>query len=267
MFNETENQNTIDIIADESVVIEDHDGALVNAMTGEIIGYAGAPFTLPDGPSDLTPQEIDALRREAVLWATERRARAEATMKAKTFERDTLIAGVQERFEGQINEQKRRIEWIDATYGNAMKEFATEQLIGAKSKSVKLPWATLGFRASKGAVEVTDPGTAAYTLIGEEAYGAVRLTIDLGALCDEADKDPDGYASLLLDAIGDSWCVKYTEEGLAKNKAIVEKAALPVGVNVSIMAGQLPDVLPDSLIGVSRKAPESPLGTFYVKHS
>ena len=261
MSNETE--NNIDIITNEPVVIEDHDGALVNTMTGEIIGYKGAPFTLPDGPSDLSPSELDALRRDAVLWATERRARAEAAMKAKTFERDTLIAGVQERFEGAINEQKRRIEWIDATYGQAMKEFTQSELEGAKSKSVKLPWATLGFRASKGAVEVADPDTAAYTLIDGGLGSAVSVTLDLGALSSEACKGDSfgAVASALIDAVVGAFRAEMDE------CEEVKFAELPSGVNANILASRLPDILPDSIKGVARKAPESPLGTFYVKHS
>lgn len=259
------------------VVITEEDGALVNEATGEILGYAGSPFVLP--PLDpaltasLTREEIlsrtkerEEKVKEAVLWATERRAKAEARMKGVTFERDTLIAGVNERFEGPINEQKRRIDWIDATYGPAMREFTKSQLEGAKTKSVKLPWATLGYRASKGALEVTDAPTAAFTLIEEGGESAVKLTIDLGALHAAAAADPHGTADLLMRAIGDAFEVKYTEEGEAKNEAIIEKATLPSGVDVAILANQVPDELPESLVGLERKAPEDPLGKFYVSH-
>ena len=100
----------------EQVVIEDQDGALVNIDTGEVIGYAGSPFVLP--PLDpgltasMTRDEIVARKTEraqglkdAVLWATERRARAEARMEGITHEMNLLIAGVKERFETRIAEQ------------------------------------------------------------------------------------------------------------------------------------------------------------------
>lgn len=257
-----------------SIIIEEHDGALVNELTGEVLGFKGAPFTPPPIDAvgtDLTSEENlariaerEEQLRQATLWATERRARAEAALKAKVYERDTLIAGINERFEGQINEQKRRIAWIDSSYGPAMREFAKSQLEGSKQKSVKLPWATLGYRASKGAVEVTDAPTAAFTLLEEDCEDAIKLTIDLGALYDHAATDRS--ANELILAIGDAFSVKYTEEGEAQNKAIVEQASLPQGVEVSIVASKVPDEIPETVKGVERKKPEDPLGTFYVKH-
>lgn len=258
------------------VVITEEDGALVNEATGEILGYAGSPFVLP--PLDpaltasLTREEIlsrtkerEEKVKEAVLWATERRAKAEARMKGVTFERDTLIAGVNERFEGPINEQKRRIDWIDATYGPAMREFTKSQE-GAKTKSVKLPWATLGYRASKGALEVTDAPTAAFTIIEADGASAVQLTINVGELHAAALKDRDGAADMLLSALMEAFDVKYTEEGQAANEAIIDHVELPSGVEAHILGQQVPNDLPEGVLGIERKAPEDPLGKFYVSH-
>jgi transcriptional regulator with XRE-family HTH domain len=82
----------------------------------------------------------------------------------------------------------------------------------------------------------------------------------------EAAKDPDGAASLLLQAIGDSWDVKYTEEGKAANEAIIDHVELPSGVEAHILGRQVPNDLPEGVLGIERKAPEDPLGKFYVSH-
>lgn len=261
----------------DQVVIEDQDGALVNLDSGEVLGYAGSPFVLPPLDPALTASmsREDVLARkseraqglkDAVLWATERRARAEARMEGITHEMNLLVAGVKERFETRIAEQKRKLAWIDTTYGDAMKEFAKEQLTGAKGKSVKLPWATLGFRASKGELEVSDAPTAAYTLIEHDATSAVKLTIDLGALHTAAAQDRDGPADALLHALMEAFEPKFTAEGVAANVQELDHVEVPVGVDIAILAGQVPDVLPEGVIGCRRNAPEDPLGKFYVKH-
>lgn len=260
----------------DPIVIEEHDGALVNELTGEVLGFRGAPFTPPPIDAvgtDLTSEENlarlaerEEQLRQATLWATERRARAEAALKAKIYERDTLIAGINERFEGQINEQKRRIAWIDASYGPAMREFAKSQLEGSKQKSVKLPWATLGYRASKGAVEVTDAPRAAFTLLIHDLLEPIQVTVSLGALAaaikaDENDGESSrGVQSILLEAITDAFNLNVTDDGELQSVDLID------GVSVSITAGKVPDEIPETVKGVERKKPEDPLGTFYVKH-
>lgn len=259
------------------VTIEDYDGALINTETGEVVGYAGSPFILPPLDPALTASlsreevmkrkaEREEQLKAAVLWATERRANAEAKLAGVTTEKNLLIAGVNERFETMIAEQNRKLKWIDDTYGPAMREFAKSQLEGGKSKSVKLPWATLGYRASKGALEVTDAKTAAFTLIEADATSAVQFTIDLGALQAAALQDREGAADMLLSALMEAFDVKYTEEGQAANEAIIDHVELPSGVEAHILGQQVPNDLPEGVLGIERKAPEDPLGKFYVSH-
>lgn len=262
----------IETETNDPVVIEEHDGALVNELTGEVLGYAGSPFcpppmTIPEGV-ELSEAELAALKAErdaqlnaAVTWATERRARAEAAMKAKTFERDMLIAGINERFEGQIKEQKRRIDWIDNCYGPAMKEFAKNQLEGGKQKSVKLPWATLGFRATKGKLEVTDAPLAAWTLLQQngpdrEYDKAIKVEINLGEL---SESDPEAFDSIFM-VVEQAFIRRLNMEGELKSVSV------PNGMEFSIVASHVPDEIPEGVKGLERKKSEDPLGEFYAKH-
>lgn len=275
-------QPIIETETNDPVVIQEHDGALVNELTGEVLGYAGSPFcpppmTIPEGV-ELSEAELAALKAErdaqlnaAVTWATERRARAEAAMKAKTFERDMLIAGINERFEGQIKEQKRRIDWIDNCYGPAMKEFAKNQLEGGKQKSVKLPWATLGFRATKGKLEVTDAPLAAWSLLqtDEKLAKAVEVTISLGDILEpilfdrETGEEGESVNTKLVDAIMETFFPEYSS---TDEEEKLDKVDVIRGVKVSILASHVPDEIPEGVKGLERKKSDEPLGEFYVKH-
>lgn len=265
-------QPIIETETNDPVVIQEHDGALVNELTGEVLGYAGSPFcpppmTIPEGV-ELSEAELAALKAErdaqlnaAVTWATERRARAEAAMKAKTFERDMLIAGINERFEGQIKEQKRRIDWIDNCYGPAMKEFAKNQLEGGKQKSVKLPWATLGFRATKGKLEVTDAPLAAWTLLQqngpERQYDkAITVKINLGEL---SESDFEAFDSVFT-------MLHFVFMSALDDAGELKSVSVPNGMEFSIVASHVPDELPEGVKGLERKKSDEPLGEFYVKH-
>lgn len=261
----------------DELTIQDYDGALINTETGEVVGYAGSPFVLPPLDPALTASlsreevmkrkaEREEQLKAAVLWATERRANAEAKLGGVTTEKNLLIAGVNERFETMIAEQNRKIKWIDDTYGPAMREFTKSQLEGGKSKSVKLPWATLGYRASKGALEVTDAPTAAFTIIEADGASAVQLTINVGELHAAALKDRDGAADMLLSALMEAFDVKFTEKGEAENVQEIDHVELVPGMTASIIAGQVPDALPEGVLGMERKPNEDPLGKFYVSH-
>jgi hypothetical protein len=229
----------------------EQDELLVDPETGEIIGYASAP---PDIPTDARAEERRGRLRELVEWATERRARCEARQAALEAELQGLIAGLRSRFEPLIAEQSRRIAYIDDRYGDAMREFAREELAGANAKSVKTRWATLGFRASKGALEVTDARAAALWLMGNRLGGCVKLTVDLGPLEDASWMEPESPSASLFRAIRDTVFLEDHEEGVM------------CGVSLHIQATHVPDELPDG-VGMARQKPECAEGKFYVKHS
>lgn len=255
------------------VVLED--GAVVNLETGEVYGYEGQPFVLPPlddvARATMTKEEIlqatqerESQLRAAVLWATERRAKAEAKKKGLEAEMEALVKGIQSRFGALIKEQANKLAWLDAQYRPAMMEFTASELVGSKSKSVKLPWATLAFRATKGKLEVVDAPMAAYSLLEEGLEEAVTVTLTLGELKKLADED--SLADVLLESAREALKAKFLpplEEGGDVVLSAVE--CLP-GVSVAIQGAKVPDVIPKGAKGLTRAKPDHPLGDFSVKH-
>lgn len=224
----------------------DYDGAIIDIETGEVLGYKDAA----DSKGDV---------EDIIKWATERRANADAKRAGLIAEQNLLLAGIKERFESMIAEQTRKIEWIDKQYKETMEKYATEKVIGGKPKSVKLPFATLGFRSSKGAVEVTDAPTAACTLIRAGHGDAVEFTINYAELLSNSDNGAFG-ANLLLKAIQECFYVELNE------KLELVQVHIPSSMRPSIKASLVPSTIGEEIKGVRRNSPANPLGDFYVKH-
>ena len=179
---------------------------------------------------------------------------------------NSLIEGVRKRFEPLIQEQARKIEFIDYNYKAAMMEFAaTElQLTNSTKKSIKFPWGTLGFTSSKGKLEVDDAPLAAYTLLQDGQDEAVILTINIAELRDKAQNEPlDSFERMLYSMVKDAFEIHTEEVEDAEDKIVAAKPT--TGLSFGIKASALPaDV--DNLPGVHRIKPDHALGNFAVKH-
>lgn len=167
-------QREINSVDDMPAPIQTLDGYIVDPDTGEVLGS-----------TDPRPEETKA----QVDWYLQKRALAEANKDALTHEMNLLIAGIRERFETRIAEQERKLVWLDANNEGVARQFAMEQIAfsGKSLKSFKHAWATLGFRASRETLKVTDAEKAFSALVDGETvkYEPIRLTFDLGQFPDD----------------------------------------------------------------------------------
>jgi len=195
------------------------DGAMIDPETGEIVAYVESPAQDP--------------REEVVDWVLERRARAEARRIGLEAERDALIDGIRARFESQIREQSRRVEWLDRQYGHVLQEYAARALEGGKSKSLKRAFGTIGFRASRPKLVIDDHAAAGIALAQDGHPEAVEVKLPLG------EADPDLRSRLMA-------AIVY---GTASARVL--SSLVPDGVEVE---------------GLHRESHDHPLGAFYVSH-
>ena len=149
--------------AEESVVLlpEDatiHGDYILNPETGEVYGFAEKP--------EFSEIKTD----ENAYWVLERIQRAEADLAAKVLTTRAVI----ENCRKMEAEQRNIVSWLRTVYENQLLEWVKPQLTG-KAKSVKTPFATVGFRASGGGLKVADP-TAAERWASEFDPDAVKVT-------------------------------------------------------------------------------------------
>lgn len=124
------------------------DGMLIDAETGEIAGVA-----------DAVPEE-DA--ESLALWLGERKTWLEAQLQARRAEKEFWIQRVDERFDPQIRDIERSLEWIlgNPVWTRKLREYAKQQLEGAKKRSFNVGLLKLGFRTKPGGLRVVDDKAA-----------------------------------------------------------------------------------------------------------
>ena len=264
--NETE---THGLTADLSKFIITEDGAIVDPESGEVLGYQNAPLISDDPvPDDVDPAVVKRQEKELVEFYIERRARAIARKVGIEAEMNLLLAGIRERFESKLKEEDRKVDFLDHYYGDVASRFTTDEIaeLAAKSKkapkSVKLNYATLGFRATKGKTEIKDHALAAFTLLAAGEDKALRFTVDVNAVRSEADEKEARY---LLETLKELLDPILGEAEIGEERPL-EGVKLFPGVSVQVMAGLLPDELPETVRGISKELPKHPLGKFYVDH-
>ena len=268
-------------VVPEIVILED--GAMLNLATGEIVGYQDAPplreeFTIVPAEEETlqatrdreTAQKaLDLLVKEEATWAVERHAFANARKIGIEAEMNLLIAGIKERYETMVKEQEHKLSYLERTYGPVMEQYAKAELVGKKEKSIKLPYGTIGYRSSAGSTEVSDPKRAAFTLL-QQTPKAVKVSIDLQALLTAQETTEDiileGQIKTVLGAIWTSLSPKFIPEELTSDTTdkIAAVDVLP-GISFDFRIKEMPVDL-KGIEGVSRSAPTSALGKFYIDH-
>jgi hypothetical protein len=258
-------------IADQKFIITD-DGAIVDPESGEILGYQDAPLISDDPvPDDVDPAVVKRHEKELVEFYLERRARANARKTGLESEMNLLIAGIQERFETMVKEQERKIAFLDGYYGDVASKY-TEAEIGELAakvknapKSIKLAYGTMGFRASKGKTDISDHERAAYTLIEAGVDTPLRFTIDVADLKENGNEKEARYVlETLKDLIDPEFQLEDIED--PDSREVLKGVKVFPGVKVQVMAGLLPDKLPEGVEGITRQMAGSPLGKFYIDH-
>jgi hypothetical protein len=131
---------------------------IVSLETGEVYGFATRPEF----------QEIAT--DENAYWVLERIQRAEADMTAAIIRTRAVI----ENCRRMESVQRNIVTYLRTVYENQLTEWARPKLTG-KAKSIKTPFATVGFRASGGGLKVLD-ATAAERWASEFDPDAVKVT-------------------------------------------------------------------------------------------
>lgn len=258
-------------VADSKFIITE-DGAIVDPVSGEILGYQDAPLISDDPvPADADPEVLKRETEEIVSFYIERRARAVAREAGLKTEMELLVSGIRERYETMIKEQERKVAFLDSYYEGVASKYAEEQIgeLAAKvknaPKSIKLSYATLGFRSSKGKTEIEDHGLAAYTLAKAGVDEPLRFTIDVADLKAEAKESEARYVlSTLKDLLEPHYELEDPDD--PDSAKVLKSVTLFPGVKVQVMAGILPETLPEGAQGISRATSSSGLGKFYVDH-
>lgn len=134
---------------DESVdgQIIEHEGYWIDTSTGEIVGLV---------------EEKPAFRvtdRESAEWVLEKMDAAECEASGL----ETRLAAIQERMQTMIREKRKRVEWLRMRFGAELEQFAREQLVGAKTKTLKTPWGNLALRTVPGRLALREGVETRYT--------------------------------------------------------------------------------------------------------
>ena len=237
---------------ERETVVED--GYILDAETGEILGMTDA---LP-----VNDESTYAEKLGLVDWALCRRASAHAKADSLAHEMNLLIAGIRERFETQIKEQQRKVEWIDRCYTPLFKEVCRTEIEGTTKKSTKRPWGTLKYIASKGKIEVADPVGAAIELFNEGFQHALRFTIDVDRLYLQPDVETPFTSEFSTQMLNLLPKALHCKEGDGQ----ITNTEIHPGVSVQIMSSLIKEELPEGVTCISKIKPEDPLGNFGVAH-
>lgn len=189
------------------------DGYLVSEE-GEIVGQTQA---VPDEPRSLAE------------WFMKRRAQALARQIGLEAERDVLMNGIAERYGVQVNEQTRRIDFLDRVYRPAAEQLARDLLRGQKAKNVKFSFGTIQFRKRRDRAEVTDPEKLVEQLLLIGVLAPLKLTIDLNAF-NVAPKEGD--VRRVLDAV--RALLELGEHNFGMTKVDIRPSYVPDAVTTGI---------------------------------
>lgn len=124
---------------DLSLNIVEHDGYVVDADTGEIIGHIdAAQFTVTD--------------RLSAEWVLERMAEADALAAAEQMRLAAVTANIEHRIKAA---QKRR-NWLQLRFGPELQKYAENALVGAKSRTLVLDHGRISFARSPGSIKIAN---------------------------------------------------------------------------------------------------------------
>lgn len=117
-----------------------HEGYYVNPETGEVLGHveAAEEFRVRDMPS--------------AEWVLEKMQMADSEIAAV----EMRLAAIQEQMESILADRRRRRNWLQTRFGAELEAFAREALDGAKQRSLKTPFGTMGFRHVAGSIKPLD---------------------------------------------------------------------------------------------------------------
>ena len=149
-----ETETAIIALPEEAEIYGDY---ILNAETGEVYGFAKRPEF----------QEITS--DENAYWALDKIQKAEADMAAAILRTRAVLENCR-RMEAA---QRNIVNWLRTVYEGQLTEWAKPKLTG-KTKSVKTPFGTVGFRASGGGLKVLD-ATAAERWASEFDPDAVKV--------------------------------------------------------------------------------------------
>lgn len=146
---------------EETPITEVVNGFIVNVETGEVLGHidTGDQFAVTD--------------LKSAEWVLEKMQAQDSEIAGLGLRRQAII----DQLDSMVRDNKRRRDWLEYRFGNDLMAFADDALKDAKSKSLKTPYGTLGFRLNPGSIKVREEAKEyAVTWAKEHAPDAVKVT-------------------------------------------------------------------------------------------
>lgn len=132
-----------DSVEEELVIVDEESMALVNIITGEIMGYQEIP------PENLPDMDI-------ARWIGERRSYHKGRAAALRAEKQVWQDVIDKRFDSRIKRHDSALTWFENTYHNMLLGLA-KQLIGdGKKRSAAVGLLLLKFQKTRAKTEVLD---------------------------------------------------------------------------------------------------------------
>lgn len=123
------------------MITQSHDGYLFDDETGEIVGHASAG-------DEAAPFQVCDL--DSASWVLRKRLEAESQIAALEAQRATI----NRQLDAMRADFERRIKWLDFRFTGELCALAAKLLTGQKTRSVKTPFGTFGWRKTQGNITV-----------------------------------------------------------------------------------------------------------------
>lgn len=150
----------------------EYGGYIVDADTGDVLGFAEAP----QGKKDFAVVDV-----ESAEWVQRKMLEADSEIKAIDENAEVQLArAVMANAEVLKKPHQSKLEWLDKTFGSAIEEVASQNLPRGKRTWQSL-FGSVAFRAVKPILSITSPERAAKWLAKKHPE-CVRITADLDAL-------------------------------------------------------------------------------------
>jgi len=164
----------ISILTNEEEFVTLEDGTVINSITGEILGIAGAPLEPAATPNTKSYEvEMESLAQ----WAGERITYHRAKVVALEAERGAWLDQINKRFNSDIQRHNNSAEWVTKAYYKPLLDFSRRHLEGAKVRSYKIGLAILKLVKTRAKTTVLDNDKAVLWAAAGGHYSAIKVEI------------------------------------------------------------------------------------------
>lgn len=148
---------------EEIIIVDEESMALVNTVTGEVVGYQETP-----------PEDVEDV--ELAKWIGERLTYHKGRVEALKAEKAVWIDTINKRFDQRIKNHTGAQGWFEFKYGSILYALATRLIGAGKKRSVAVGLLMLKLRKTSAKMEVVNVGKALAWLKAAGLTDAIKTT-------------------------------------------------------------------------------------------